>query len=326
MPANSQNGFLHRTPRPLLVFYLLVIYVFLQFCWWSYLLFDLNAEILTIREALARQSGELISSEPLSDRIAKKRLMIFGEGLVFILLLALGMIQTRRSFNREARVNRQQKNFLLSVTHELKSPLAAVKLYIQTLQKRDLPREKQLLALDKASAETGRLENLVENMLLASRIDNSAFLPAFEELDLSAFVNGIIDDFEHLSACLVSRNVQQGILISADRQALHSIVMNLLENAFKYSSEQAEITVSLQKKDNQQIILSVADRGPGINAIDKTRIFEKFFRSGNEETRKTKGTGLGLYIVKYLVNLHGAEIRVSDQKPRGSIFEIYFKS
>jgi two-component system phosphate regulon sensor histidine kinase PhoR len=325
MPANSQNGFLHRTPRPLLVFYLLVIYVFLQFCWWSYLLFDLNAEILTIREALAKQSGELISSEPLSERIAKKRLMIFGEGLVFILLLALGMIQTRRSFNREARVSRQQKNFLLSVTHELKSPLAAVKLYLQTLSKRELNRDKQLDVLGKASAEAGRLENLVENMLLAARIDNHAFLPAFESIDVSAELNQIVNDFEQRALIQIERIVPSGIFLSVDRQSFHSIVMNLLENALKYSSEVPEICLQLQSHSTG-VSLRISDQGIGIAESDKARIFDKFFRAGNEETRKTKGTGLGLYIVHYLVALHNGSIRVSDNQPKGTVFEINFKS
>jgi signal transduction histidine kinase len=325
MPENSQNGFLQRTPRPLLVFYLLVIYVFLQFCWWSYLLFDLNAEILTLRDALARQNGEFISEEPLSERIAKKRLMIFGEGLVFILLLALGMIQTRRSFNREARVGRQQKNFLLSVTHELKSPLAAVKLYLQTLSKRELPRDKQLEVLGKASAETGRLENLVENMLLASRIDNHAFLPAFESIDISEELKQIVNDFEQRSQCSIKRQIPLGVFLSVDRQSFHSIVMNLLENALKYSGEVPEIELQLQS-NSAGVSLRICDRGIGIAEADKTRIFDKFYRAGNEETRKTKGTGLGLYIVRYLVLLHKANIRVFDNQPFGTVFEINFKS
>lgn len=325
MSTKSPTGLLFRTPGPLLVFYLLVFYVFLQFCWWSYLLFELNTEILTLREQIAQSKGEVVSSVSLSERISQKRLMIFGEGLVFLLLLTLGLIQTRRSFRREANLARQQKNFLLSVTHEFKSPLAAVKLYLQTLSKRELSREKQLDVLQKASAETGRLESLAENMLLAARIDNRAFSPAFENLNISEILTGITDDFRNRTQLRISCAIQPGVILSADRQAFHSIILNLLENAQKYGGEKPEIEVAL-KAAGSSVILSVADKGNGVADEDKSRIFDKFYRAGNEETRKTKGTGLGLYIVRYLVRLHGAEILLKDNQPVGSRFEITFKN
>ena len=135
----QKSGFINKTPRSLLIFYLLVVYVFLQFCWWYYLLFELNTEIYRLQEllALANGSSGVDVSAELSSKLSQKRMMIFGEGFVFLMLLSLGMIQTRASFRRETQAARQQKNFLLSVTHELKSPLASVKLYLQTLSKRN---------------------------------------------------------------------------------------------------------------------------------------------------------------------------------------------
>lgn len=322
-----KSGFFERTPRSLLIFYLLVIYVFLQFCWWYFLLFELNTEIYRLQELLAIANGiggEDVSAE-LSNKLSQKRMMIFGEGFVFLMLLSLGMIQTRASFRRETQAARQQKNFLLSVTHELKSPLASVKLYLQTLSKRDLERTKQLELLDKAIEEANRLDSLVENMLVAARIDNHAFQLVKEDLNLSTVVNNIVTTFESRSHIKIIRNIEEDAIIHADLQAIHSIVSNLLENAIKYSTGNPSIEINIKVSD-QFVNLEVKDQGIGIHSVDKTRIFDKFYRAGNEETRKTKGTGLGLFIVKYLVNEHNAQINVIDNMPFGSIFCIRFNS
>jgi signal transduction histidine kinase len=106
--------------------------------------------------------------------------------------------------------------------------------------------------------------------------------------------------------------------------AVHSILVNLVENAVKYSGSNHDVLLTLIK-DSQHAVIRVSDQGTGISAEDKTRVFDKFYRAGNEETRKTKGTGLGLYIVKYLVEKHQGSIAVKDNLPRGSIFEIRLK-
>jgi signal transduction histidine kinase len=326
MKGQKSRGILAQTPRSLLIFYVLVIYVFIQFCWWYYLLFDLNTRIFDLTEALARANGlsadELQNS--LTQKLSQKRLMIFGEGIVFLLLLSLGMIQTRSSFRRESRLARQQKNFLLSVTHELKSPLASVKLYLQTLSKRELDRSKQIEILEKAIEEANRLDHLVENMLLAARIDNHAFTLSFEKIDLSHFTREFALNFKHKLDASLQTEIEQGIYIQGDIQAMHSILGNLLENAFKYSSSGKPIVLKLSV-ESQHVVLQVIDSGIGIPDEIKSRIFEKFFRAGNEETRKTKGTGLGLFIVQFLVNQQHAQIVVLDNSPQGSIFEIRFK-
>ena len=191
----SNNPF-KNTPRSLLVFYVLVSYVVLQFCWWFYLLFDLNNQIYDLRISLSDFINQGVESEMLlRKKLSQKHWMILGEGLVFILLLLLGIIQTRKSFRRETRVIRQQKNFLLSVTHELKSPIASVKLYLQTLEKRDLERSKQIELIQKAIAETNRLDHLVENILVTAQIDNHVLMIQKENHNLSDFLCEIILEF-----------------------------------------------------------------------------------------------------------------------------------
>jgi two-component system phosphate regulon sensor histidine kinase PhoR len=319
----SNNPF-KNTPRSLLVFYVLVSYVVLQFCWWFYLLFDLNNQIYDLRISLSDFINQGVESEMLlRKKLSQKHWMILGEGLVFILLLLLGIIQTRKSFRRETRVIRQQKNFLLSVTHELKSPIASVKLYLQTLEKRDLDRPKQIELLQKAIIESNRLDQLVENILVTAQIDNHVLLIQKENRNLSDFFHEIILEFNEKYGIALKSEIQNDVNFWFDQLAFRSILVNLIENALKYSNSTPDISVKLWSSTNS-IFVSIADQGIGIQDDEKLRVFEKFFRSGNEETRQSKGTGLGLYIVKYLVEHHQGSISIRSNTPKGSIFELQF--
>jgi len=316
--------------RPLFWFYILVGYVILQFVWWSYLMVDHNNEIYYLKTELNLLKGEtldevVLKGNELNEKLHKRWIMISGEGIVFIGVLLLGIFQIRKTFKREAELSQQQQNFLLSVTHELKSPIASTKLQLQTLQKHELNREKQKEILANAINDTDRLNNLVENMLLAAKIENSVYLLHKEKYNLSEYItegmNQTIQSFQYKQK--VELNIEPNIYMDIDRTNFPSIILNLFENAVKYSPEDSTIVVSL-KKQNQKIILSVADQGIGISDKEKETIFQRFYRSGSEETRKTKGTGLGLYIVDYLVKQHNGTITVKNNTPKGSIFEVVF--
>jgi signal transduction histidine kinase len=220
-------------------------------------------------------------------------------------------------------VIRQQKNFLLSVTHELKSPIASVKLYLQTLEKRDLERSKQIELIQKAIAETNRLDHLVENILVTAQIDNHVLLIQKENRNLSDFFHEIILEFNEKYGIALKSEIQNDVNFGFDQLAFRSILVNLIENALKYSNSTPDISVKLWTSSNA-IFVSIADQGIGIQDDEKLRVFEKFFRSGNEETRQSKGTGLGLYIVKYLVEHHQGSISITSNTPKGSIFELQF--
>ncbi|MFN5371086.1 MAG: sensor histidine kinase [Bacteroidia bacterium] len=310
------------TPRPLLVFYLLVVYVFLQFAWWSYLLFELNAENLK----LSLSSQNPYSAASYNEQLRKKQMMIFGEGAVFLGLLALGVIQTRKSFKRETEAARLQKNFLLSVTHELKSPIAAIRLFLETLQRRTLEPEKQKEIVERSIAETVRLDQLVGNILLAAQLENKAFHLHTERLNMSTLCESFAAQFNaRFPSPRLITILQKELEILADGQAMQSILLNLCENAIKYSEDDKTIELNLLK-EGSDIILQVADTGVGVAPNERKRIFTKFYRSGNEEVRHTKGTGLGLYIVAHLCSMQHIRISVRDNQPKGSIFELHLNA
>jgi K+-sensing histidine kinase KdpD len=237
----------------------------------------------------------------------------------------VGILQIRKTFKKETELAQQQKNFLLSVTHELKSPIASTKLQLQTLQKHELDREKQKEIILNAISDTDRLNNLVENILMAAKIENSIYSIHKEKYNLSEYIteglNQTISSFNYKQK--VELDIQPNIFLEIDRTSFPSIILNLFENAVKYSPENSKIKISL-KKLNEKVIFSVADEGAGIPDKEKEGIFQKFYRIGNEETRKTKGTGLGLYIVNYLVAQHNGTISVKNNDPKGSVFEVVF--
>jgi signal transduction histidine kinase len=251
--------------------------------------------------------------------------MISSEGAVFVGLLLFGVYRIRKTFKQEVELADRQKNFLLSVTHELKSPIASAKLQLQTILKRDLDKEKQKEIIQNALSDTDRLNNLVENILLAAKIDNSNFLLKKDRINLSEYLSENMKQtialFNYKQS--VKLNIEKDIYLDIDRNTFPSIILNLFENAVKYSPETSTIVIDL-KKNNNSIVLQVMDEGSGIQEEDKTRIFEKFYRIGNENTRSTKGTGLGLYIVKHLAELHQGNVSVRNNSPKGSIFEVVF--
>jgi len=253
--------------------------------------------------------------------------MILGELAVFIAIFSVGAYFLHKSINTERRLHQQQKNFLLSVTHELKSPLASIKLYLQTIQKRDLNREQQLNFIGKSLVDIERLNDMVENMLIASRIDNSSYTFPKENFNLSELVQTIVSRLQ-INKCdcnqqIIAADVDSDVEIVGDKFALSSMINNLVENAIKYSGPCEVVEVKLKRKE-QSVHLMVADHGIGISDAEKPRIFDKFYRVGNEDTRNTKGTGLGLFIVKHVLDKHNAIIKVRDNKPSGSIFEVVF--
>jgi signal transduction histidine kinase len=313
--------------RPIYILYILAVYVLIQFCWWAYLLIELNEEVYThrIENVQLQAINENESREEISlleKKISQRRWMVIGEGIVFLSLLIWGTVVTMRSFRKEMLLARQQKNFLLSITHEFKSPLAAIKLYLQTLLKHDLEKEKEVSFINSAISDTERLNNLVENALLANLIDHHGYSFSKEDVNISALARLTVQKFQQMpDHKKIGQHIEEGLHVFADKNALMVMLNNLLENAWKYSPGEKNISLDLSRK-GKNVLLSISDQGTGIPDSEKEKIFSKFYRIGNEETRRTKGTGLGLFIVKFIIEKHDGRITVQDNSPRGSVFSV----
>ena len=317
---------LDSVPKRVLI-YVLSGYVLIQFVWWAYMLVDLNSEAYHLRLELLTTSEmpapeAQIQKTALDAKLSQRVWMVLGEGAVFVFILVLGFRALQRSISRELELSAQQKNFLLSVTHELKSPLAAIKLQLQTLAGRSLSDEKRHQIYVRALADTERLQGLVENLLLVNRVEAGKFPLEMKRTDISELTQQLIKRHfaSELEKGILTIAFEAGLWIACDHQAMESIVINLIENAQKYAvSSNIDVRIG---KQGHSILLSVADQGPGIPDIEKERVFQRFFRLGNEDTRSTKGTGIGLYLVRQLVEMQHGTIHVKDNVPKGTSFEV----
>jgi signal transduction histidine kinase len=257
----------------------------------------------------------------LTDRFQKRKQQYYGEGgtLLFILLMGASVVYT--SLQRKTRLQRQQTNFMLAVTHELKSPIAGMKLSIQTLQRHQLSEEQRAQLLGRCIQEADRLSDLCNNMLITSQIEGQQYKTIKERLSLSDLVSDSAGIFAARYPGRISLDIVEHCMIVGDMLLLQMAVSNLLENAIKYTPADTPIAVSLTKSD-EELLLQVADTGNGIPDSEKKKIFSKFYRIGDEATRHTKGTGLGLYLTRQIVQQHKGRIAVRDNTPSGAIFQI----
>ena len=304
-----------------ILFTVLGIYILLQFIWWAILL--VRKDDMVVR--LARQVEILGGVPPDVDSGARAMRMIVGEGTVFMLIVLVVLYLTWRAIRRDLDLARTQRNFLLAVTHELRSPIAAIKLQLQTLGKRELapPLREQLI--QQAVQETDRLSKLTEKVLHSTSAEERSHEPDLVPIEIMGLMRDLLGKARSYLApdhVLILEGPERLDRIS-DPGALQTILENLIENAAKYAPQGSRIWTEITGR-REGWRLSVGDEGPGIKEEERDRIFEKFYRSGNEETRAAKGTGLGLYIVKHLVERLGGAITVKARRPHGSIFVISF--
>lgn len=286
---------------------------------------ELNEQLYELKIVLAESQGDQLSSLQLADKLSGRKIMVLGEGVVFLILLIIGALTTRKAFLKEVELSNQQKNFLMSVSHELKSPLAAIKLNLQTLLKHDLDEAKAEGLLEASMRDTDRLVGLVDNIMIATDIESGDFPLRKDKLNFSKIITDNISSISAWSTKKIVSSIDPDLFVYGDEQAMISISSNLIENALKYTPEDTPVSVKLKQVEGS-ICLSVIDQGMGIDPGDKKRIFEKFYRAGDETTRKVKGTGLGLFIAQHLTEKQNGTISLRSNDAKGSIFEVRFQA
>ncbi|NBB88468.1 MAG: sensor histidine kinase, partial [Bacteroidetes bacterium] len=238
--------------------------------------------------------------------------------------IIIGVWIINNSYSQLIRSAENKRNFLLSITHELKSPIASAKLGLQTIQKRKLNEDQTERISVNAQHELDRLKNLVDNLLLAAKVETN-YNPVFEMENVARLINEYVQrlttSYPDVDFCLDLDSDDQSAEI--DRSGFISILDNLVENAIKYSEPPVQVRIATKMTEDRLEII-VADRGVGIPESEKQSVFEKFYRVGSEDTRKTKGTGLGLYIIKEMTSAHQGDILVEDNPDGGTIFKVRF--
>ena len=250
-------------------------------------------------------------------------------GIVFFDLLIFGLIINTTFLIREIRRNEQHDAFINAVTHELKTPVASIRLYLETLKTRDVDPQQRQEFYNIMLADRDRLMKTVEQVLRASRLRHRQRRIAKSAINLGEMVR----------ECLELARVQYGLnethlmytespeasnaRVSGDTDELRAAFANLLDNAVKYSDEEVRVVVSVSAPDEKRVTVSVADQGIGIPQTQLKRIFKRFYRVPGRFMARVKGTGLGLFIVKSVVTKHGGRVYAeSAGLGQGSTFTV----
>jgi signal transduction histidine kinase len=277
-----------------------------------------------------RITAWLGSAEDVAARSFRNRIIYVALLCLFYAALAVGVIFTGRSLYREARLSRLKTDFVSQVSHELRTPLTSIRMFIETLTEgraRSEAEVKECLVL--LSRESERLSNMIERVLDWSRIEAGQKAYHREVVPVQRVVDRALEAFRAQRVAEAGAAMDPGIQlelgeaaeVDVDVEAMTGVVVNLLQNAFKYSGQDKRIVIRTRAR-NGAAELEVEDNGIGIARRDRKRIFERFYRADDLLTRKTEGTGLGLAIAKRIVEAHGGSIGVESELGHGSRFRV----
>jgi two-component system, OmpR family, sensor histidine kinase CiaH len=311
-----------------LIFWMLLAYTLVALSWWFVVLNIQNKEICAIKIKHISATGstykkdyqEIISASKLNT------IQYVGEGAAFILLIIAGAIYIYRGFIKELKQSRDQQNFMMAITHELKTPIAIAKLNLETLQKYKLSEGQQEKILNASLQETNRLDILCNNLLISSQIEAGGYQILQEAQNISEIVKNCADDYiARFPNRVFIKSISLDIIINGDIFLIQIAISNLIENAIKYTPKEKPITVSLCK-ENGNAIIKIIDEGPGILEAERPLLFKKYYRSGNESTKRAKGTGLGLYLIDRISKVHKGNISIENNPKGGCMFIFTLKS
>lgn len=276
--------------------------------------------ILTVGWVLLAVFGALANT-----RFAGLNWTLLSVGTVFIATLLAGVIVYLVFSIKTINFNQRQSNFLDSVTHEFKSPIASMKLCLQTLSRRHVSDEERESFHQYMLEDLDRLDLLVNQVLTAGRVDTA---PADEELDDVS----LADVLQECSETICSRyrvppetirHSAEACRVRARQVDLELIFRNLIDNAVKYAAAPPEVDVILKRSADRDVVIQICDNGPGIPKTLRNKVFERFRRLGLELEREKPGTGLGLFIVRTLVRRLGGQVRVRDRETgSGAVLEV----
>ena len=317
--------------RTTLLYWSLLAYVVAALIWWFISLEKQNRLIAERDRSYLLEHRQAISPLEFKTRLqlvdrqqAKNTTKHLSEGITFLALIGLGAVWVYRSVRRRIRLQQQQEQFIMAVTHELKTPIAVARLNLETLQRYPLEGEKRDRLLKTTLDETARLNFLTNNILVASQLADRGFRSDKTELNLASLLRDCLRDFQkRFPDRIVLAEIPDEVVLNGDPLLLQILINNLLENAQKYAPRETPIKLNLTENGGS-IRLEVIDQGPGIPPAERKRIFNRFYRIENETTRKTQGTGLGLYLCKKIAQAHRADISVTDLAPQGSNFAVEF--
>lgn len=315
------------SPRTALVLFIsMVAFAFAQAVWWIIFM----ARVVGEKVDLARELG---GAPELVERIQRqeitRQIMVGTEGVFFLVLILAGAWLIYRALVRAEELKFHQQNFLSAVTHELKTPLASLKLYLDSLQSTKIPPEKKEKIIPRMAEDIERLERLVEDILEAGRFDRSGYHLEKAPFDFSALLAARLDHLASLPSKVpirITREIPESVTLVGNASAMGRALDTILENSLKYHDDTSvQVTATLEQRGGD-LVLGITDCGIGFEPKEANAIFERFYRVGDEMTRTRPGTGLGLYLCREIIRAHGGRVTAhSDGPGQGATFTITLK-
>ena len=250
------------------------------------------------------------------DIVANTFLLVTGVGSLVVIMTVLVLFSV--FLVREIREVRRQTSFIDSVTHELKSPLTALKLCLETLSRPGLPEPKREHLRGMMLDDVERLSAFIDRILTANGLGQAPGSQEIEEVALAQMAReaaGIVGRRAKIGEGVVSIKIAEDLTIKTDSVALATVLENLIDNAIKYSGDVPEVVVSAREIDARMVEVEVRDRGIGIPRIALRRVFQRFYRAPDEPVRSRRGTGLGLYVASELTRNLGGRIEARSEGP-----------
>jgi signal transduction histidine kinase len=267
--------------------------------------------------------------EPIQQLEAARRLTLWRAGLEGFFMAAgvlFGFFLIYRKLTEEMDLKLRQKNFIAAVTHELKTPISSLRVWMETVFDRPLSGEQRVMVRDRMDQDLERLAELVANLLEVARADAGGLELSLAPLEMGPWMREVckaMDERLGPGALGLRVDAAEGVWAMADPKALGSVLENLLSNAFKYAPAPRRTIVAVTA-DSDGVLLTVKDHGLGLSLRELSRVFQRFYRAGDEMTRSVPGTGLGLFLAKEIVQRHGGTIRAASLGPgRGSTFTVH---
>lgn len=302
------------------LFYLITAFVLAQLAWFT--LLGLWIYWYVVNNLIFEQVGPQLSPQLVID---SPNVLVFVLGIIMMVGIEVAMVFTFRNFTVQLKLTNLYDNFIGNVSHELKSPLASIQLYLETLGKKSVPEDRRKEFYNMMLKDTDRLKKLISSILEISRLEQKRIAHDFRIYDAGEIFQEMIANSSRLFRVPVKVSVSEGSADQrcvVDKEAMQIVFDNLMSNSIKYSSAEPEISVELSNYE-KNLFIDFCDRGIGILPKDQKKIFNKFLRITNENVPNVKGTGLGLYWTREIIRFHHGRISVSSEGTgKGTTFRI----
>jgi signal transduction histidine kinase len=268
--------------------------------------------------------------DPLGPGLDRRDWLFLIFGTIFFLLVMIGLAGLCAWLLQEMRSNQRQRAFLDAVTHEMKTPMASFRLYLDTLKRHDPPIEQRVEFIERMSDDLDRLDRTVAQVLDAARAEEHGRSPSRERIDLVELLTSCIEEVAiryQLTPDGIGLSGDQTAAVRGDTAEFELIFSNLLENAVKYSDHPVKVRVKVENIGDNRVRVEIADSGIGIPPRELRKIFKRFYRVGRDMQRTVVGLGLGLFVVRSLVRKQGGRVvALSEGAGRGSRFVVTFRT